>query len=70
MPEEKAWAYMVQDADEAGYRHQRAIDCGTQVVVGVNCFRVSEEALDEIVAHVTGEPAGQAAGNEQPPGER
>ncbi len=44
----KAWEYMAGEADEAGYRRQRAIDAGERVVIGVNRYRIPEEEEEEL----------------------
>jgi methylmalonyl-CoA mutase N-terminal domain/subunit len=44
----KAWEYMESEADEAGYRRQRAIDAGERVVIGVNRHRIREEEEEEL----------------------
>jgi methylmalonyl-CoA mutase, N-terminal domain len=43
MPAVKAWEQIAAEADEAGYRRQRAIDAGDRAVVGVNRFRIDED---------------------------
>lgn len=44
----KAWQHMEGEADEAGYRRQRAIDAGERVVIGVNRHRIPEEEEEEL----------------------
>jgi len=40
---EKAWAYIWEEAHQAGYRRQQAIDRGERAMVGVNCYVMEEE---------------------------
>jgi len=40
---EKAWAYLLEEAHQAGYRRQQAVDAGERAVVGVNCYVMEEE---------------------------
>jgi len=40
---EKAWAYILEEAHQAGYRRQQAVDAGERAVVGVNCYVMEEE---------------------------
>jgi methylmalonyl-CoA mutase N-terminal domain/subunit len=42
---EKAFRYMEEEADEAGYKRQQAIDQGERVLVGVNKFVMGEEPI-------------------------
>ena len=42
---ERAFRYMEEEANEAGYQRQRAIDQGERVLVGVNKFVIEEEAI-------------------------
>jgi methylmalonyl-CoA mutase, N-terminal domain len=44
----KAWEHMEGEADEAGYRRQRAIDAGERGVIGVNRYRIQEEEEEEL----------------------
>jgi len=46
---ERAFRYMEEEADEAGYQRQRAIDNGERVLVGVNRFVMEEE--ESVPAH-------------------
>ncbi len=43
MDGEKAWAYIWDEAHQAGFRRQQAIDRGERAMVGVNCYVVEEE---------------------------
>lgn len=40
---EKAWAYIWEEAHQAGYRRQQAVDTGERAMVGVNCYVMEEE---------------------------
>jgi methylmalonyl-CoA mutase N-terminal domain/subunit len=46
MDGEKAWGYVWDEAHQAGYRRQQAIDRGERAVVGVNCY-VMEEGQEQ-----------------------
>jgi methylmalonyl-CoA mutase N-terminal domain/subunit len=48
MGESRAWEYLSSEADEAGYRRQRAIDAGKRTVVGVNRYRIGEEEEEDL----------------------
>ena len=43
MPGDQAWERMSNEAHDAGYQRQRAIDAEERIVVGVNRFRMEEE---------------------------
>ncbi|MBI2914021.1 MAG: methylmalonyl-CoA mutase, partial [Chloroflexi bacterium] len=43
MPGDKAWERMSDEAHDAGYQRQRAVDAEERIVVGVNRFRMEEE---------------------------
>jgi len=51
MSDEQAWDCMSNEAHEAGYRRQLAIDRGERVVVGVNRFAMAEEDEEELGFH-------------------
>ncbi len=48
MPELKAWQFMADEADEAGYRRQHAVDAGERTMVGVNRYRITDEEEQEL----------------------